>query len=169
MSPARRKARNIAKALRARAHGARYARTIADEAARAGIPYAVAFASVEQESAFRNVFGHDPGGLFPGEKVTGARVAALLSHVAAGGVSNGVGFSQLTYPPFIRQAHQMRGGAARVRNQIRVGFRLLADLHRQHGSWHEAFRAYNGAGPAAEAYARMMDVRVAKWQRWLKL
>lgn len=169
MTAAQRKRRNIAKAAKARAHGARWTRTIADEAVRAGIPYAVAFASVEQESSFRNVFGHDPGGLFPGLTVTRARVLLLLAHVSRGGTSNGVGLTQLTYPPFIRQAQALKGGATSARNQLRVGFGLLADLHRQHGSWHAAFRAYNGTGPAAEAYARMMGVRVAKWQRFLKL
>jgi hypothetical protein len=169
MTKLQRKRRNIAKARQARKYGARYSRTIADEAAKAGIPYAVAFASIEQESGFQNIFGHDPGGLYWGQPVTNAKVAALLRHVAAGGTSNGVGFSQLTYPPFIREAHCRRGGAAKVRNQVAVGFKLLADLRRQHGTWHEAFRAYNGTGPAAVRYAHMMDDRVESWQRRLKL
>lgn len=169
MSTLKQKRRNIAKAIRATLHGARYARTIADEATKAGIPYAVAFASVEQESGFKNIFGHDPGGLFPGQKVTNARVTALIDHVRRGGVSNGVGFSQLTYIGFVKDAHARKGGAAKVRNQLAVGFNLLADLRHEHGSWHAAFRAYNGSGPAAERYADGMDVRVAKWQRFLKL
>lgn len=169
MSSAQRIRRNVAKSLRARLHGARCARTICDEATKAGIPYAVAFASVEQESGFRNVFGHDAGGLFPGQKVTNAKVQTMLAHVSRGGVSNGVGFTQLTYPPFVRQAAALHGGAACVRNQLRVGFGLLADLRRQHGNWHDAFRAYNGQGPAADLYAHVMDVRVAKWQHNLKL
>lgn len=169
MTETQRKLRNIAKATKARLHGARYARTIADEASRAGIPYAVAFAAVEQESGFRNVFGHDHGGLHPGLPVTSGRVLELLSHVSRGGESNGVGLTQLTFPPFIRQAQSLPGGAAKPRNQLRVGFAILADLHRRHGSWHDAFRAYNGTGEAAERYARVMDARVAKWKHNLKL
>lgn len=155
--------------FRARAHGARYAWSIVNEAKRAGIPYYVAFAVVEQESNFQNVFGHDPGGLFPGEKVTQKRVDALIDHVVnKKGVSNGVGFTQLTFIGFILQANKLNGGASKVRNQLRIGFRLMAELRRVHGSWHEAFRAYNGVGPAAERYADLMDVRAAKWRHWLR-
>lgn len=160
--------RNIAKAIRARLHGARWARTIADEAARAEIPYAVGFAAVEQESGFKNIFGHDPGGMYPGQRVTRNKVNAMVQAIRAGRTSNGVGLTQLTYPAFIYEAQNL-GGAWKPRNQLRVGFKLLASLHRQHGNWHQAFKAYNGAGYAAENYARVMDVRVAKWERHLAL
>lgn len=156
------------KALRARLHGARYAYTIAQEALRAGIPYAVAFASVEQESGFRNVFGHD-NFTFAGQPVTNAKVDFLIRHVEQGGASNGVGFPQLTYIAFIKAAHRLPGGAAKVRNQLRVSFELLADLKKQHRTWHEAFRAYNGTGPLADNYAKVMDVRVAKWRQHLRV
>lgn len=174
MTKAQRRARNRAKGIKARRHGAHYAWTIADEAARAGIPYAVAYAAVEQESAFRNIFGHDPGGPFPGQKVTNSKVSALIEHVRRGGVSNGVGYTQLTYIDFVKAAHRLPGGAAKVRNQCRIGFKLLADLHRQYGSWEAAFGAYNGGAnwrriPAAVRYSRMMHERVNKWQRWLAL
>lgn len=167
MTTAQRRKRNFQVALKARLHGARYAWTVASESSKAGIAYSVGFASVEQESNFKNVFGHDPGGLFPGERVTRAKVKALLQHVANGGVSNGVGFTQLTYEGFIKQADALPGGASKVANQCRVGFGILHDLHKAYGSWYEAFYHYNGSGDAAVKYARMMEVRVAKWHRWL--
>lgn len=174
MTKAQRKRRNSLVAIKARRHGARYAWSIATIAVEQKIPYAVAFANVEQESGFKNIFGHDAGGPFQGEWVTNARVSALLHHVHLGGTSNGVGLTQLTYPPFIEQAHKMRHGAAHVPNQLKVGFALLHDLRRQYGSWYAAFGAYNG-GPnwrrssAAITYAGMMDARVKKWEKYLKI
>lgn len=56
-------------------------------------------ALVEQESAFRFVFGHDVGGPFPGQKVTEVRYHELVAHVRAGGTSNGVGYVQATWGP----------------------------------------------------------------------
>ena len=47
-------------AWRARRGGARHTLRIVREARRAGLEPALAFALVERESGFRNVFGNDP-------------------------------------------------------------------------------------------------------------
>src|SRR5689334_13735474 len=112
---------------RTRRHGARWALTIIRAARKAKLPLAVAFALVEQESGFRNIFGHDPGAPFPGEYVTAARAQALLDHVHRGGVSNGVGLTQLTWVGYLDQAAAL-GGLHKPGNQCVVGFRALAGL-----------------------------------------
>lgn len=154
-------------ARRARKHGAHHAWKIIVEARRQGIHISDAFALVEGESQFRNVFGHDGGAPFQGEKVTRAKVHELLDHTARGGVSNGVGLTQLTWPPFIRQAQRLSGGAANPRNQLIIGFSILHRLQHQHGR-EKGFAAYNGTGRAADQYGRNMMLRSAKWKEILK-
>lgn len=151
---------------RARKHGANHALAIIRAARIEGVPLSVAFALVEQESGFRNIFGHDPGGMFPGQRVTKARCEALLWRVRHGGVSNGVGLTQLTWSGYLEQAEKL-GGPHRPYVQCRVGFRALASLHREWGNWHEAFMHYNGSGPAAVHYADVMTLRVARWHHYL--
>lgn len=157
--------RDLVLARRAKRHGARYSLRIIWEARRARIPISLGFALVEQESNFRNVFGHDPGGLFPGQDVTAGRVKVLLTHVAGGGTSNGVGLTQLTWPPFIRKARDL-GGAHKPQYQLRVAFEILGSyLKRYHPR--AAYAKYNGTGPAAERYAGQLAVKAAKWRRIL--
>lgn len=152
-------------AYKAKRAGANYSLRIVLEARRSGIPVSLGFALVEQESAFRNVFGHDAGSILKGQTVTLDRVRRLLAHIRAGGVSNGVGPTQLTYPPFIREAHNL-GGAHRPKNTIRVGFKVLASLIRSHGR-RGGVRRYNGSGPAAEAYADSVLHKMKRWHRIL--
>lgn len=158
--------RNMVLAWRARRAGAKHSLRIIWEARAAGIPVSLAFALVEQESGFRNVFGHDLGGLFPGQPVTRRRVKALLEHVRAGGGSNGVGLTQLTYPPFIRQAEAC-GGAHCPKYQLRVGFGVMRNLLREHDRKRDAYAAYNGTGRAAELYAAQLRDRQEKWHKIL--
>lgn len=153
--------RDIALARKAKKHGARFALRIIWEARRANLPISLGFALVEQESAFRNVFGHDPGGPFPGETVTRARVAELLDHVARGGTSNGVGLTQLTWPPLIKEANR-QGGAHTPKAQLRVAFGHLAALIAVYGR-RDGIRRYNGSGPRAMQYATSV---LAKQRRW---
>ena len=54
------KAIDLLYARRAKKAGANYSLRIIMEARRAGIPLSLAFAIIEQESNFQNVFGHDP-------------------------------------------------------------------------------------------------------------
>src|SRR5262249_59157557 len=85
------------------------------------LSFALALALVEQESNFRNIFGCDKGAPFCHLPVTPDRVKSLIAHVNGGGISNGVGLTQLTSLGFIQQA-EARGGAHKVRPQSRVGF-----------------------------------------------
>src|SRR4029077_6747808 len=67
-----------------------------------GLGNAIAFALVEQESGFRHVFGHDTTFL-AGLPVTRERYRSLVARVRAGGTSNGVGFTQITYLGYLLQ------------------------------------------------------------------
>lgn len=130
-----------------------------------------ACALLEQESNFRNIFGHDQRGMFPGEQVTREKVKALIKHVQAGGTSNGVGVTQLTSLGFILQAEQA-GGAHLPAIQADVGLHLLGQLQQSYGR-RDGFAAYN-AGPGGrhsqvgQAYASHCLWLADKWHNWLK-
>lgn len=141
------------------------------EARRANLGYAHALALLEKETGIpqRNVFGCDLGPRssvpYCNQEVTKERVQALIRHIRAGGASNGVGWTQLTYPPFIYQAER-RGGAHKPKYQMRIGFRVLADHIRQYGPQDGAAR-YNGSGSAAEEYGRDFVARAKRWHKRL--
>ena len=74
-------------------------------AKRAGIPYPVACALIERETGGKNVYGHDAGGVFtvpwPGlVYVTEENYREFKRRIRAGEKSNGVGPSQITWPPY---------------------------------------------------------------------
>lgn len=123
--------RDFIYAMRARRAGAHHCIKTVQEARCAGVPLSWAFALVEQESSFRNCFGHDSGSILKGLHVTKARVAALLHFVDHGGASNGVGLVQLTFPPLIREANRM-GGAHKPRIQLRRGLRFFREVSEGH-------------------------------------
>ena len=135
---------------------------VIQEARKARIPVAVALAMLEKETGIpqRNIFGCDYGAgrAFCLERVTRNKVKLLLDN----GVANGVGWTQLTYPPYVREANR-DGGAHKPRYQCRVGFGVLRELYRQEGTWWGAYRRYNGSGAAANAYA---DQAVRYEERW---
>jgi hypothetical protein len=137
-------------------------RVVIDEANGAKLPLRFALAMLEKETGIpqRNIFGcdHGEGKAFCHENVTEARVKALQRS----GLANGVGWTQLTFPAFVVEA-QKAGGAHKPRFQMRVGFKVLKDNMEREGSPQQGFRAYNGSGPAAEAYGRDA-VKVA--ERW---
>lgn len=150
----------LAEKLRKR--GVKQPVVVIDEARRADILVASALAMLEMETGIpqRNIFGcdHGAGVAFCHEDVTKERVAKLL----ASSYSNGVGWTQLTYRPFVVQADR-EGGAHIPRFQMRVGFSILRSNFDRYGSLHEMYRAYNGTGSAAEAYAsRALSLR-SKW------
>lgn len=158
--------RDLQLARRAKKHGAKFSLRIVLEARRSeNVPVSLAFALVEQETGFRNVFGHDGGSILHGQTVTRSRVQQLLRHIAAGGASNGVGPTQLTWPPFIRRAERL-GGAHNTRHTIRVGVEILDDLIEAHGRT-LGIRKYNGTGRAAERYAREVLDKMDDWHRRL--
>jgi hypothetical protein len=164
--------RDIILAARARRAGARWPLLIIREARRAGLGerLSTALALVEQESNFRNVFGHDRGAWRPVDgKVTAHNVRELLFHVQhLGEPSNGVGLPQLTFLGFILQAQAM-GGAHKRRNQLRVAFHALAPEIHQHGLV-GGLAQYNAGDPRSSAglrYAREVLIKADRWHRVL--
>jgi hypothetical protein len=145
-----------------KAKGVRQPLVVIDEAKRARIFAASALAMLEMETGIPqdNIFGcdHGAGVAFCHEKVTKARVLALRR----GSLANGVGWTQLTYPPFVAEA-DAAGGAHIPRFQMRVGFKVLRDNFDRLGSISEMFRAYNGTGSAASAYAARALALRSKW------
>lgn len=147
-----------------RANGGRYGLRIVWEARRAGISVSLGCALVEQESGFRNVFGHDRGANpnpIQGGEVTKARYLTYRDYLRRGYDAQGVGPVQLTYPGYQRQADAL-GGCWVVRHNIRVGFGALAALIAAHGE-RGGVRRYNGSGPAAQRYADSVLSRKRKW------
>jgi hypothetical protein len=138
------------------------------EAGRERVPLALGLALVEQESTFRNIFGCDgkhPINRAPWchQHVTRDRVQALIRHVEQGGISNGVGLTQLTDIGLIRQA-EAAGGAHTVDAQCRIGFRTLHNLIEQHGE-RTGIGEYNGGpGNPIPDYADSVIGLRAKWQ-----
>ena len=152
--------------LRLKRAGVRRPRMVIKEARRADLRVADALAMLQNETGvpMRNVFGCDwgpQGGKPPycGDRVTRRRVKKLLRS----GKANGVGWTQLTYPPFVYEAERL-GGANRPRIQCRVGFRVLKDNMNRIGSRWAGFKAYNGTGAAADAYANRAIARSQGWQ-----
>ena len=129
-----------------RGAGFSFGPAIVAESRRAGIPLALALALVEQESGFRNIFGCDLGrretAPWCHQDVTRDRVEALIRWVDGGGISNGVGLTQLTSIGLIRQA-EAQGGAHTVEAQCRVGFGYLHGLIERHRE-RVGIGAYNG-------------------------
>ena len=147
--------------------GFEFGDTVIAEAKREGLGLATALALVEQESGFANIFGCDLGARdtvpWCHQNVTKDRVKALISHVERGGVSNGVGLTQLTSIDFIRQAEK-EGGAHTVSAQCRIGFRLMHGLIARNGE-RKGIGAYNGGeGNPNLTYADSVLALRAKWQ-----
>jgi hypothetical protein len=112
------------------------------ESKRAGLPFALALALVEQESGFQNIFGCDLGprdtAPWCHQPVTRDRVQALIAHV--------------------------EGGAHNVGPQCRVAFGLLHGLIQRHGEL-DGIGAYNGGeGNPQLDYARSVIALRDKWQ-----
>jgi hypothetical protein len=156
--------RNVLYAIRAKRAGARYSLRIVQEAQRAKVPISLAFAICEQETGFRNVFGHDPTIFVGAGEVTKKK---YLAYKAQRGHTRmqGVGPMQLTWWATQDRADQY-GGCWKPAYNIRVGLEQLAANVRQHGE-RAGITAYNGAGPAAQAYATSALNRKAKWHRIL--
>lgn len=162
--------RRAAKRIAARAHGHHVpkamARDIADACRKYHLPYSIGFATVEQESFFRNVYGHDSGGLNPGDVVTKHNFEEFRRRVVStnGGGANGVGPLQITYWTYIRDHPRLY----KQRVNIFVGIKILADLVHRLGEFN-GIGAYNGGeGNPNEAYAAEVLDRVKKWRPRLR-
>jgi len=162
--------RDLRLARRIRRHGGRYALRIVRAARRAGLPVSLACALVEQESSFRNVFGHDRDRwgrcIWPcGGRVTRRKYLIYRWRRRRGHGMQGVGLTQLTWYEFQDRADRL-GGCWKPRNQLRVGFAVLVSLMRRHGK-RRGIARYNGRGPAARRYARRVLRRQRRWRRLL--
>lgn len=117
--------------------------------------YAVGFAVCQQESGFRHIFGHDVGGLFPGEPVTRSRYRRLRSRLQATGGSgaNGVGLFQVTYWTYIVD----RPGLWRKRANVYFGISIVADYVKRLGE-RTGLGSYNG-GEANPQYGYSDEVQ----------
>lgn len=164
---AREKARKARATLRnkARAHGARYVETIVAESERADLPVALGFALIEQESGFRNVFGHDPtifagAGTVTEEKYKLYRAKRGLR--GQGGMQ-GVGPAQLTWFEYQDRADK-RGGCWKPEHNIAVGFDVLASHIKAHGT-RKGLAVYNGGSSRPSwTYADQVLARRDKWR-----
>lgn len=140
---------------------------VAEEAKRNHVPLHIALALLEQETGMpqRNVFGcdHGEGRAFCHKRVTKDRVDQLL----ASGMANGVGWTQLTFVPFVKAA-DAEGGAHLPRYQCRIGFRVLRENFEREGDWRLAFQAYNGSGAAAVSYGYHALALARAWEERLK-
>lgn len=163
------RAKRIKHAAILKRYGFKNPLTLLYEADRAGISHATAVSLTEQETGTgRNVFGHDPvrNPAPKGGRVTKARYLDYKRFRKAGLGMQGVGPLQLTWFELQDRADAM-GGCWKVRYNYRVGFENLARLIKAHG-WHAGVKAYNGSGPAADAYERSMTLRHQKWIKRLK-
>lgn len=161
-------ARDLQLAARAKRAGAHYPLTIIQEARAAGLPISLGFALGEQESGFRNVFGHDPTTSIPeswkGTKVTKSKYAHYRANRARHGMQ-GVGPCQLTWWATQDTADRL-GGCWKPRINFRVAFRTLATNVKTYGQ-KDGIRRYNGSGPAADRYSQEVRAKAARWHRVL--
>jgi hypothetical protein len=138
-------------------------------AAAAGLDLAAAATMLIKESGGgRNVWGSDGVVVAPGTYVKGAAVtkSAYLAYraavVAGRAGRQGCGPTQLTYGGYQDQADQA-GGCWDWRANVSTGFRALQALIKAKGL-RDGFRAYNGTGPAAEAYATASITLYNTWR-----
>lgn len=156
-----------------RAFGIRNSRRIIEEARAVGIGPALAAAMIEKESGNgENVWGGDraPNGGTTGwrfRKVTKENYLAYKhrrGNRGQGGMQ-GVGPMQLTWWE-LQDAADKAGGCWVPRVSIRTAFKHLALLIAAYGE-EEGILRYNGKGLAAEAYARDVLRKRARWRKRL--
>jgi hypothetical protein len=149
------------------AHGIKRPDVTIRAAAEAGLELAAACVMLMAESGGgRMVWGSDAvstGGTYTkGGPVTRENYLAYRDAMKAGRIGRqGVGDCQLTSAEFQDRGDALGGCWDPYANQL-SGFIGLANRIRQYGT-RGGFRAYNGSGPAAEAYA---DKRMAELSTW---
>ena len=150
---------------RLRAGGIATPRVAVDEARRAGLPLPFACALLEKESAGgHNVFGHDAS-IFSGAGAVTREKYLAYKRLRGRTKMQGVGPVQLTWWE-LQDAADREGGCWRPEINMRVGFRHLAELIREHGE-SDGARRYNGSGDAAAAYSAELLTRARRWERIL--
>lgn len=135
---------------------------------RVGFSLAACCSMLENESNGQNLFGSDPGGYalpqsWYGTQVTQTKYTVYKVRRNLGMTPNGVGPCQLTNAT-LQKAAEKAGGCWKPLYNMRVGFEFLKQLFQAHGSALGGFTAYNGSGPAAEAYGQRAVARMAVWQ-----
>lgn len=154
--------------------GGDYGTRIAMEADRFNIPVSVLLAVVEQETGFRNVFGHDkkangsPSGIpkrWMGTKVTRGKYRWYKFGRRFRG-NQGVGPMQLTYPGYQDEADR-DGGAWKPEVNIATGAVILKKIHNQYHSWESAYAVYNAGSVNAQGrqYAAEVTAKQHKWHQ----
>lgn len=135
-----------------------------EAAEKADLPVHVAFALLQMESMGRNIFGHDSGGMYPGQAVTKAKFERLEKAVAAGGRANGVGPTQITHRSHLPAARKQGLKLWLPGDNMLYGFRLLVAHYRKGGSWSYAGTRFNGKASYGRTFAR----RVGEWRKRLE-
>lgn len=131
------------------------------------VSLAVCCAMLENESGGRNIFGADPGGdalprQWYDQPVTREHYLLYKERRDQGMIPNGVGPCQLTSAG-LQDAADRRGGCWIPLHNMTEGFSFLGSLIREHGE-QGGFAAYNGSGPAADAYGARAVERARAWQ-----
>jgi hypothetical protein len=142
---------------------------VVELAAATSLDLAAAATMLAKESGGgRNVWGSDgvvvaPGTYVKGAPVTQSTYLAYRAAVVAGRAGRqGCGPTQLTYGGYQDQA-DAAGGCWDWRANVATGFRALQALIKAKGL-RDGFRAYNGTGPAAEAYASASITIYNSWR-----
>jgi hypothetical protein len=137
------------------------------EARRANLPLSYAMAFLEKESdKGLNVFGHDPvKNPIKGGAVTKDRYLRYKGYRRAGLGMQGVGPMQLTWYSY-QDAADALGGCWKPKFSLRIGFKVAADLIKDHGVKGGVTR-WNGAGAAADAYYADWLVKQKHWHSYL--
>jgi hypothetical protein len=141
-------------------HGDSIAESLVKAARDADLPVSLACALCEQESGFKNIFGHDRTIFAGAGKVTRAKYRAYKSERGHSRMQ-GVGPVQLTWWEY-QDAADALGGCWKPYYNMLVGFKALASNIRAHGH-HDGIRRYNGSGSAAERYANSVTALQRKW------
>lgn len=127
--------------------------------AKLDLPFLCAVLMMETSGGL-NIYGHDPTIFAGAGAVTKANYAAYKHLRDATGEVQGVGPCQLTSLSLQAEA-DTAGGCWEPEHNIGVGAHFLSELVFTHGGGLQAAAtAYNGSGPAAEAYGvRVMALR----------
>lgn len=140
-----------------------------------GFDLASCCAMVQNESGGRMVWGHDPwdthaypkGAALPvaleGQPVTENDYHLYRARRNIGFQPQGCGITQLTSAGLQQEAEQAGGCWKPWPNSV-VGFHFLKGLFQIHGSALAGFTAYNGSGPAADAYGLRAVALQNGWQ-----
>jgi hypothetical protein len=146
--------------------------------ARAGFDLAACCALLVNESNGRNLWGGDPWNRDEYPRGIALNPSLNESEVSQGVYTvyklrrnsglqpQGCGPCQLTDASLQIEAEKL-GGCWIPVHSMTVGFRFLQQLFVEHGSAYAGFEAYNGSGPAAEAYAQRACGQQAEWRDWL--